>query len=117
MEKYVTTKEECQKNIDSKKVCPFCGEKLSPIETVDNAGNPTFWSGCESCQRYTVGVKKKLFLIARKLVENDIIIPYENIDRTDVNEEYWINAQTGGLSSTIGRIENMLLEEKRKENE
>jgi len=42
--KYITTKEECQKSISG--VCEGCGGELEPMETEDNAGNPTYWIGC-----------------------------------------------------------------------
>lgn len=50
-------------------VCGYCGGKLEPIETVDNAQNPTFWIGCMACIRFTTGCKPEAFSIAKKMVE------------------------------------------------
>ena len=108
MTKYKITKEECRKKIDDNKVCYRCGNKLSPIKTVDNSGNPTYWAGCTSCNHFNNGVKKKYFKIARKLVKNDVILPYSHMNKEEVGQEYWLEAQTGGLSTKIKLIDNML---------
>ena len=60
MLEYRISKESCLKNI-SGRVCEGCGEGLSAIETVDNSGNPTFWAGCNRCQRFTGGVNRDIF--------------------------------------------------------
>ena len=65
---YQITKEECQASI-GKNVCSSCGGKLEPIETVDNSGRPTFWTGCMACCRYDSGVLRETFEIAKVLVE------------------------------------------------
>lgn len=64
---YATTKEQCAKLIHG--VCRGCGEKLEPIETEDNAGNPTFWSGCFACSRFDNGVDRRVWETARRMFE------------------------------------------------
>lgn len=71
---HITSKEQCQANI--KGVCGRCGGPLSPIETVDNAGRPTFWSGCEKCWRFDNGVTEDVFKIAKAMVEQQSFNPY-----------------------------------------
>lgn len=108
MTNYRITKKECENRINKNKVCSHCGNKLSAIETVDNAGNPTYWIGCKSCQRYDIGIERKYFEIARELVEKDILICYPHLKKEESDKEYWLKAQTGGLSSKIKLIDEML---------
>lgn len=79
------------------KVCCGCGGKLDYIDTVDNSGNPTKWLGCNHCSRFTSGVTKEQFSIARELVNTQISVPYRyNVvsdDRAD-----WLEVQTHGNS-------------------
>lgn len=79
------------------KVCCGCGGKLDYIDTVDNSGNPTKRLGCNHCSRFTSGVTKEQFSIARELVNTQISVPYSyNVvsdDRID-----WLEAQTSGNS-------------------
>jgi hypothetical protein len=75
MEKeYVTTSEECQRWIRG--VCPGCGGIITPIETVDNAKNPTFWSGCMHCHKFCSGVDPMVYTIARIIVDENWHKPY-----------------------------------------
>ena len=90
MKEYKITKEQCQQQIHG--VCEGCGGKLEPIETVDNSHDPTFWVGCTHCSCFRSGVERIYFEIARELVKENILIPY----------------QTAGLSHTIKLIHNML---------
>ena len=115
MKKYVTTKKECLKKI--KGVCEGCGGKLEPIETVDNANNPTFWVGCFHCNCFRAGIDKIYFEIARELVKKDTIIPYSSRNKFDYKDnserlEYWLDTQTAGLSHIILEIDEMLKEKK-----
>jgi len=115
MKKYETTKKECQSRI--KGVCEGCGGKLEPIETVDNAGNPTYWVGCKHCSCFRGGVEKIYFEIARELIEKDEIRPYSNMSKHDYSDtperlEYWLDSQTAGLSHTIRLIDGMLKRKK-----
>lgn len=106
-EKYKTTKAECKKRIHG--VCPGCGGKLEPIETVDNSGDPTFWVGCKHCSCFRSGVDRMYFEIARELIEQGDLIPYSFDRRTDaIDDEYWLRTQTAGLSHEIVRIHNMI---------
>lgn len=41
MTKYIITKKECAIFCVGK-VCPGCGKTIEPLETVDNAYNPTY---------------------------------------------------------------------------
>ena len=114
MKKYITTKEECEKSIRG--VCGGCGGTLEPIETVDNSGNPTYWIGCNHCQCFRGGVEEKHFKIARKLIENNEMMPYGHMDKGEYEEtpeqlEYYFATQTAGLSCMIARIDFLLKEE------
>ncbi|MFH1525821.1 MAG: hypothetical protein ABIG69_04080 [Bacteroidota bacterium] len=51
-----------------KGVCEGCGGELEPLETVDNAGNPTFWVGCQKCYCFRAGIDPKYFDIAQILI-------------------------------------------------
>ena len=99
------------KNI--KGVCEGCGGILEPIETVNNAGKPTFWIGCEKCSKFRVGIETKYFEIARKLVEEGYLIPYSHMHKCDYENnperlEYWLESQTAGISHTIKYIDKLL---------
>jgi len=73
--KYQTTKKQCQENIDRQNhVCDYCGRKIVPIKTVDNAHNPTYWAGCMHGGKwgvFTHGVPKEVYKLAYKLVCED----------------------------------------------
>ncbi len=75
--KYVTTKKRCESQIGDV-VCPGCGGKVVPIRTVDNAGNPTYWSGCNYCQKFTPGCKKEIRKIAKELVIRNRYVPFKS---------------------------------------
>ena len=64
---YVSSKKECLEIVEGR-VCDYCGRKLEAIETVDNAGNPTFWSGCYHGREYgifTIGTTSDVFKLAK----------------------------------------------------
>jgi len=108
---YKTTKEECEANIRG--VCEGCGGKLTPIETVDNSGAPTFWQGCERCSSFRSGVDEKYFKVARYLVEAGELLPYGHMCRRKYEDSperlaYYLDTQTAGLSHTIWRIDHLL---------
>ena len=96
-------KEACMKRIVG--VCDGCGGTLSAIETIDNSGNQTYWPGCVSCERYTEGVPFKVFKVARQIVEEQLIVPYEHIKPGD--EDYLVG-QTAGVANILARIEELL---------
>ena len=108
--KHRITREQCQERIRG--VCEGCGGKLIPIETVDNSGNPTFWTGCSHCQCFRAGVDEKYFKIARQLVDEGTVVPYSHIDRSEYHDpkkkEYYLDTQTAGLSHTIEHIDKLL---------
>lgn len=81
---YQIDRETAQADIDkSGHVCGYCGGKLEPIETVDNAQNPTFWIGCTACNRFTTGCKPEAFSIAKKMVEEHNFYYYKSEDTWD----------------------------------
>ena len=106
--KYQQTFDECLSRISG--VCEGCGGKLEPIETVDNSGNPTFWCGCIKCSCFHSGVDAKYWKVARELIEKDIVYPYHHlrIERENLDKEYYLDAQTAGLSHIIAQIDTML---------
>lgn len=115
MKKYQESKAECQKKI--KGVCEGCGGKLSPIKTVNNSGEPTYWVGCEHCSCFRVGIDRKYWEIARKLIENNELVPYSHMRRSEYENtpeelDYWLDTQTSGLSLNIRRIDYLLNEKK-----
>ena len=71
------TREECASRISG--VCSRCGGKLEPIETVDNAENPTYWSGCKECERFEGGVPREVYLTAKGLVKGCGYRPYSHL--------------------------------------
>lgn len=110
-QEYVTTKEECERNI--KGVCEGCGGPLIAIETVDNSGRPTFWQGCEHCSCFRSGVERRYFEVARKMVEEREITPYSHMDRLEYENtperlNYYLDSQTAGLSHRIRKIHRLL---------
>ena len=108
---YIVTREQCEGNI--KGVCEGCGHKLTPIETVDNANRPTFWSGCKRFMCYRSGVEERHFKIARRLVEENILVPYSHMDKSQYEKDeetlkYYYDSQTAGLSHKIALIDKWL---------
>lgn len=100
--KYQVTKKQCQEQIDKlNNVCDRCGRKIKPIKTVNNANEPTYWSGCMHGQtendawgHFTGGVKKEIYNIAVKLVlEDDIDFGMNYEDKEIKDFDYaWQNA-------------------------
>jgi hypothetical protein len=107
--KYQITKKQCQEGIRG--VCEGCGRKLSPIETVDNTGNPTFWIGCKHCGCFRGGVEERYFKIARTLVEKEDLFPYSHMRKseytTDKQLDYFYDTQTACLSLLMPKIEEL----------
>jgi len=111
--KYQVTKKECQESI--KGVCEGCGGKLEPIETVNNANEPTYWVGCLHCSCFRGGVDKKYWEIARKLIEDRRMIPYSHMNKNEYEDtperlEYYYDSQCAGLSHDIAYIHKLLME-------
>lgn len=94
MKEYKTSKEKCQSMI--KGVCDQCGGVLSPLETVDNSGDPTFWSGCESCSKFSNGTSERVYNIAKKMVLERNYKKYSHINdkETDSEEQKLWNTQS-----------------------
>jgi len=108
--KYSITKKKCQENINKSGVvvCPGCGGKIVPIETVDNSHNPTFWRGCKKCMMFENGVRPEAFEIATKMVKDNYFRVYHDKepDKANIDEyDYWLNCQMRGT----GRIVNQVL--------
>lgn len=110
---YVTTKAHCQKMIDARMpiVCSSCGGKIEPIETVDNADNPTYWSGCMAlnCHCFDYGTKPKTFKIAEKMVKIYHFTAYGHDPEPDklTNKElynYWMKCQIRGTVRIVEKI-------------
>jgi len=106
---YITSREDCQAAIDkSGCVCKCCGGILTPIETIDNSNQPTYWSGCASCQRYDYGVKPIIHEIAHQLVTRRFYRAYHNEQPDETKDpiafEYWLKSQIGGISAQVQDI-------------
>ena len=104
---YRTTKDICQSMINGR-ICRSCGGELSPIETVDNFDNPTFWAGCVKCSRFDTGVNPLIFNIAKKMVDEHYFIAYsylgvkENHPETEWPE--WYRSQYAGTCNIVWNV-------------
>ena len=125
MGKYQTTKRECQKEIDKlNNVCDRCGRKIKPMETIDSAGNSTYWAGCFHGSRgkyasghYTGGIKKELFDLAEKLVCQGERQGYaDKSEYRDTPQErlYWFQGEVSGFCSLLRTIEYIKTNKPRK---
>lgn len=101
------TKDKCESMIENR-VCPSCGGKLEALSTRDNSGNPTFWAGCNTCQRFSWGVNPHVFAVAKEMVDNNSYIPYSHLGVKENHppEEWpeWYRSQYSGACSDITRI-------------
>lgn len=110
MTKYMITEQECQQGIDKRgNVCSGCGGVLTPIETVDNSDNPTFWSGCLQCGVYESGVSKLIYEIAKYLVTERHYRPYSHDQEPDKEKnpeghKYWVSSQIRGQARETAEI-------------
>jgi len=113
------TEEQCREKI--KGVCEGCGGALEPIQTVDNGGNPTHWVGCKYCMCFRAGTEKIYFDVARYLVEKDIIAPYSYLKKEhgkgEISTDYYLCSQTAGLASVVKKIDHLLEEFRRVDND
>jgi len=102
---YDTTKELCQKIIDKNNpvVCKSCGGEINPIETVNNANKPTFWSGCLKCMVFDGGVKPIVFEIAKKMFEERHFRYYKEQEPEKDSDmyEYYKQSQLRGISGLV----------------
>ena len=122
MAKYKITFEQCLKQIGKGDVCEGCGGKLEPIKTVDNSDWPTFWVGCKHCMCFRGGIKKEYWEIARRLIKEDMLIPYSHMHKSKYEDTperlaYYLDSQTAGLSWNIGYIHRLLKEKFEEESE
>lgn len=107
VKEYRITKEHCQKMLDDRNnpVCSGCGKKVVPIETFDNGGNPTFWSGCNDCGRFDNGVTHKIFQIAEHMVVHNHHRPYmhleEPLNKDTERYSVWKSNQISGATRTV----------------
>lgn len=111
MSEYVTSKEDCLfAIIKNNCVCHGCGGEMEPIETVDNSGRPTFWSGCLKCSHFTSGVPPHVFQIAALMVDRGYS-KYSHMMWPDGNDEayaaHYRKSQIGGLAPDVWMILNM----------
>lgn len=115
---YIETKEDCEKKLIPGYVCPECGRTPRPIETVDNAGSPTYWLGCHHIDtdpdvdqwgKFTQGVPKEDFELAQKLVceEGGYYSHLKKYEYSDTPErrEYWFMAQTAGWCDLLRTLD------------
>ena len=110
--KYKITKEQCQSDIDKQMpiVCTYCGGKIEPIETIDNADNLTYWPGCNDCMRFDHGTSPKIYEIAVKMVDERYFRAYSHEQMPDKEKEplsfdYWRKNQ---ISGTVRIVTNIL---------
>ena len=106
MEQYKITKKQCEDGISG--VCSRCGGELSAINTVDNSGNPTYWSGCEDCMCFDNGVTKTVYAIAVALHDKHYYRHYSTIKErpTDSAEKKQRNReqQIGGACGVVEKV-------------
>ena len=106
MPEYQTTKEQCQQEIDATgHVCKYCGGKLEPIDTVDNARNPTFWIGCMTCERFGHGCSPETFKTAKRLVEECGFYYYKSDN--SASDEYNKKCNIAKAAEVIEDIERL----------
>lgn len=107
------TFEECTRLI--KGICSRCGGELSPIETVDNCGDSTFWSGCKKCQTFDFGVNPSIYQIASKMVREKFFVYYSHLDEPKKNSPEhveWEHSQISGTCKIVIEIINLQREAK-----
>jgi len=105
MKKYKTSKEVCAKHCEGL-ICPGCGKPIEPIETVDNAGDPTFWSGCMSCSRFDSGVSPEIHQMAKIMVDKYHFHRWGHDDppRDDAEKEYQRTRQIEGAAGIVRQV-------------
>jgi hypothetical protein len=105
----MTTKIECEEQIKKQEcVCDRCGRELEAIETVDNSGTPTFWSGCRhggAWGHFTGGVRKETFELAEKLVCNGERTYHLDAPKTNEEKINWFQSQVSGVCLFLNHAE------------
>lgn len=101
---YKITKEKCNESIGNR-VCASCGGQLSPLETIDNGGNHTFWSHCPECMVCDNGVPERVHLIAKEMVLNNYYVAYSHIGSmppvSSENYDSWCQSQIRGAADDV----------------
>jgi hypothetical protein len=106
---YQTTEDECRKSISG--VCPGCGKEVEPIETVDNAGRPTFWEGCTDCGLFCNGVTQQVHEISKKLVADHTCDgPWRSNFASEELYTYEFKGATRRISRVVERVIYLLKE-------
>ena len=104
--KYMITETECRNGISG--VCSRCGGELSPMDTVDNSGNPTFWCGCKECCCFDNGVSAHVYNIARRLVVEQLFYRYsfykDEPGETAEMKEYHQKQQISGACDIVRKV-------------
>ena len=104
--KYQTTKSQCQEKIDKviDGVCGGCGGKVTPLETVDNSGEPTYWAGCEHCSIFTYPVSVRLYKTAQALLDDhEYVYEMQPYKATDDELSYWRDTESRALCNKIDK--------------
>jgi len=83
MTEYRITKETCEKGHEGR-VCSRCGKPIQALETVDNARNPTYWSGCQECGYFDNGVTPRVYDIAGILYGHYRLRPHTSATSEDI---------------------------------
>jgi hypothetical protein len=102
---YKITIEQCQSMING--VCDGCGGVLVPVETVDNANNPTYWAACGACSKYHWGTPVVVFQVAKRMFENGFRAystlhdPKYKPSATDFEKEYYKSSQISGTCAVV----------------
>lgn len=91
------------------KTCTSCGSDLYPIETDDNSGDPTYWIGCIKCEKFDSGTTKKIYDIARVMVDEKKFIVYHHDLMPDKEKDhemfdYWRKSQISGTVRVVSDI-------------
>ncbi len=109
MEEYRITKEQCESGING--ICTRCGKSLVAIETVDNARNPTYWSGCDDCMCFDNGVSQQVYDISKIMVTERHFRPYTCDEKMSDDEEtkmYKQKQQISGACRIVEQIAHLL---------
>ena len=106
MDKYRVTKEQCDAGLSG--VCSRCGKPVVSIETVDNARNPTHWSGCDACMCFDNGVTEEVYRIAKSLVQDHFYTHYSHLSEDDSDSAdmkiYKQQQQISGACGVVMRV-------------
>ncbi len=105
MKKYQITKKDFTKRLVGL-VCHQCGKQVTPLDTVDNSGNPTFWSGCNPCSILDWGVKPEIYKIARMMVVDRHISLGHRFDlpKTEAEREYQEHLNIGSTAHIVQSV-------------